>query len=179
VQRIDEDLAAGAVEQCVVQLAVDRETAARQPGQVVQALDDPRLPQRAAEIQRPGVQPRDLDAELAPVAGRGQRDVAHVELEVEVLDPRSSTGWSTPSGTSTADRRAEAVGERRSRDSMFARTDLKRHEAAGRGRRVVDPEPANVLWRAGQFEVDEGGVEDAELLHVRAMDSRKASQRRW
>ena len=176
VQCIDEDLAAGAIEQCVVQLAVDRETAARQAGHVVEALDDPRLPQRAAEIQRPGVQPRDLDAQLAPVPGRGQRDVAHVELEVEVLvdDPVRAVYAARHLLQSCAKLRRAPQATLETRDH-----GLEAHEAAGRGRRVVDPEPANVLWRAGQFEVDEGGVEDAELLHVRAMDSRKASQRRW
>ena len=56
---------------------------------VVQALDDVHLPQRPVEVERAGDQPGDLDAQLPPVAGLGQGDVADVELEVEVrvLDP--------------------------------------------------------------------------------------------
>ena len=43
------------------------------------------FPERAGPIQWPGVQAGDLDAELAPVAGFGQGDMAHVEFEVEVI----------------------------------------------------------------------------------------------
>ena len=56
---------------------------------VVEALDHVQLPERAVEVERAGHEAGHLDAQLAPVTGRRQGDVADVELEVEVgiLDP--------------------------------------------------------------------------------------------
>ena len=60
-----------AVDGAVVQLQVQRETAGRQSLDVVEALDDVGLPQRLAAIERPRMNARDLDAQLAPVARCG------------------------------------------------------------------------------------------------------------
>ena len=67
----------------------DGEAALGDAVDVVEPLDDVELPQRPIEVERAGHQPRHLDAQLAPVAGLRQGDVADVELEVEVgiLDP--------------------------------------------------------------------------------------------
>ena len=67
----------------------DREAARREPGDVVEALDDVHLPQRPAPVERSRSAIVPLDAELTPVARTRQGDVAHVVLEVEVgiLDP--------------------------------------------------------------------------------------------
>ena len=98
MQRLQQLGAGLAVDDGVVHLAVEREAAGRHAGHVVQALDDVGLPQRLAAVERPRVQARDLDAELPPVARVRQRDVAHVELDV---DAESSTqyGRSSDSGT--------------------------------------------------------------------------------
>ena len=55
----------------------------------VEALDDVQLPQRPRQVERPGVETGGLHAELVPVAGSRQGDLADVVLEVElaVLDP--------------------------------------------------------------------------------------------
>ena len=73
----------------MVDFGDERETAGRQAGDIVEPLDHGEFPQRLGQVHRPGVEPRDLDAELAPVAGLGQRDVADVEFDVElgILDP--------------------------------------------------------------------------------------------
>ena len=68
----------------------------RQAGDMVEALDDVGLPERLAAIERARMDARDLDAELAPVAGLRQRDVTHVELDVDVGSPRSSTAGRGP-----------------------------------------------------------------------------------
>ena len=59
------------------------------PGIGVQPLDHRHLPRRAAKVELASVDARDLDAQLAPVAGLGERDVTDVVLEVEVgiIDP--------------------------------------------------------------------------------------------
>jgi len=73
------------VDRRLVDLDEQREAACGQLEQAVEPLDDVDLPQRTCQVERPRMDARRLDAELAPVAGSGQRDVAHVVLEVEVL----------------------------------------------------------------------------------------------
>jgi hypothetical protein len=89
VQQLDEGVAALDVDRRVVDLGQQREAARRQLVEAVQPLNDVDLSQRALQVERARVDARGLDAELAPVAGLGQRDVAHVVLKVEqlVLDP--------------------------------------------------------------------------------------------
>jgi hypothetical protein len=85
VQQRGDLVALGDVDRRVVDLQQHGEAAHRQVEEAVEALDHVHLPQRALQVQRPGVDARGLDAELAPVAGLGQGDVAHVVFDVEVL----------------------------------------------------------------------------------------------
>ena len=64
-------------------LADDREAV------VVQALDQPQLPERLAAIELLGEDPRGEVAQLLLGAGRRQRGLPHVvvEVEVRVVDP--------------------------------------------------------------------------------------------
>ena len=73
------------VDRDMVDLGDDRIAAFRYARNVVEPLDDVDLPERLREVQRAGVDARDQDAQLTPVAGMGQGDVADVVLEVEVL----------------------------------------------------------------------------------------------
>jgi hypothetical protein len=66
------------VDHAVMDLADHRPLAVRQ------ALDDPRLPQRPGPVQLLGHQPSHQPAQLRLAAGRRQRAVAHVVVEVEV-----------------------------------------------------------------------------------------------
>ncbi len=84
VQHRGEDVVARhPVDRRVVHLAVDRLAAALQP------VDEVELPQRAAPVERAGVQPGGLLGELPVVARLGQGELADVVLDVEVrvLDP--------------------------------------------------------------------------------------------
>jgi hypothetical protein len=71
--------AADAVHQRVMHLHVEREAVVFEP------FNDVRLPQRAVEVHRVRVQARDQHAELALAAGLGQRGMAQVVVEVDVL----------------------------------------------------------------------------------------------
>ena len=55
----------------------------------IESMDQIHLPQRASAVQRAGVQAGSLRGQLLVVAGRGQRQFADMELDVEVrvLDP--------------------------------------------------------------------------------------------
>jgi hypothetical protein len=84
VQQGGHDLNGGhTVDQGVVHLGVHRGPAAHQ------ALDEVHLPEWTAPVERALMQAGELLAELLVVAGRGQRDLPYVELQVEVgiLDP--------------------------------------------------------------------------------------------
>ena len=56
---------------------------------MLQTVDEVGLPQRTAAIQRPRVQPCRLNCELAIIARCRERQLADMELDVEigVLDP--------------------------------------------------------------------------------------------
>jgi hypothetical protein len=59
----------------------------RQQGDAVavEAADDVQLPQRTGAVERAGDDPGDLVGELAVRARGGQRELADVEVQVEVL----------------------------------------------------------------------------------------------
>ena len=67
----------------MVDLRVDRDAPA------VQTVDQVELPQGPVTVELPSVQAGRLLGQLPVVAGRGQRELADVELDVEVgvLDP--------------------------------------------------------------------------------------------
>ena len=73
----------------MMHLGEQRETPRRQTRDIVEPLDNREFPQRLAEVHRSRMQPRDLDAQLPPVAGLGQRDVTDVifHVEIGILDP--------------------------------------------------------------------------------------------
>src|ERR1700688_1839950 len=77
------------VDDAVVQLERYSERSLRHSGNGIQSLDDRHLPRGAAQVELASVDARDLDAQLAPVAGLRQGDVTDVvfEVEVRVVDP--------------------------------------------------------------------------------------------
>ncbi len=77
------------VDRGMMDLRNQGKTAFRNARHVVEALDDIGLPKRSRRIERPGMQACRLDAELTPVTGLRERDVADVKLEIEVrvVDP--------------------------------------------------------------------------------------------
>ena len=154
--------ARGAVDRGMVDLGEDGVAARGRTRDPVQALDQVHLPERPREVERARVQPRRLRAELAPVAGRRQREVAHVELEVEalVLDPP---------GVIEVERHPRELLPEAAREVQallgVLQDALERDAAFGAGRWVVDAEARDVHRVARGLEVEEGGVEPGELLH--------------
>ena len=82
-------VAVGHVNGSMVHLDQHSKAPLRQVKKAVQAFHDVHLPQGALQVQRPGVDTRYLDTELPPVARFGQRNVAHVVVDVKglVFDP--------------------------------------------------------------------------------------------
>ena len=81
---VGQDLRAGhSVDRAVVDLGELRDATATEP------FDHVQLPQRPPAVEWSRHDPPDLGRELPVVAGRGERDVADVEVDVEVrvLDP--------------------------------------------------------------------------------------------
>jgi hypothetical protein len=144
--------AAHAVDRCVMDLRHHREAAGLGALDIVEALDDVHLPERLREVERAGVQARDLDAELAPVAGLGERDVSDVELEVEVRVLH-------PVGVVEVDRDVDdllAEAARQVQAPLDVGEDaLEGDRAAGSARLVVYREGADVHRRVGLLEVEE------------------------
>ena len=81
----EEHRAGGAVHRRVVGLQQHGKAVLWQPFDIVQPFDDVHLPQRLVHIQRPGVDARHENTELAPVAGLGQRYVAHVVFKIKMF----------------------------------------------------------------------------------------------
>ena len=108
------------------------------------------------------MQPRDLDAELAPVPGLGQRDVADVELDVElrVLDPiRVIEVERHPHQSLTKRPRAAQPLANEAQDV------LEPYEPARRRRGIIDAHGADVHGRVRRLQVDEGRILGGQLLH--------------
>ena len=89
VQRLHQVDPAHPVNRGVVHLGHKGKAAGRIAGHIIEPLDHGEFPWWAAEIQRAGVNARRLDAELPPIAGFGQGNMAQVilKIEIRVLDP--------------------------------------------------------------------------------------------
>src|SRR6266566_3781906 len=144
--------AADPVDQRVVGLGDQREAV------VPQTLDQPHLPQGLGAIELLGEDPRGEAAQLVPAAGRGQRGVADVVLEVEarVIDPH---------GPPAVER---GVGElvAVARHQVQAQANLL-EQFARRGRWPFDDRQApDVHVRVATLLVQEGGVDRREPVEV-------------
>ena len=130
-----------------------------------QPVDHVQLPQRPRAVERAREDARHLLGELLVVAGRGQRQFAHVEIQVEVLvvhpvrvvEPQRDLD--------------EPPAERREQRQPLLEQAL--HVAAvelpaRRGRRVEDRDSADVPRLARRLERQELRVETGELSHLRS-----------
>ncbi len=106
----------------------------------------------------------DLDAQLAPVSGLRQRDVAYVELDVDprVLDPVGAIGRDGHLDEPPAEDRRRV--EPRLEETQHV---LEAHATLGRRRRIVDGQTSDVHVLVPAFELQEDVVEAGELFHVR------------
>src|SRR5690606_318074 len=117
-----------------------------------QSLDDVQLPQRTPPVQCSAVQPRDLGGELTVVAGRRQRDLADVVVEVD-LPVRRQVRVIQPErhrDQAAAQRRREVEPPAQQVHQVFPGD-----RAAGRVRRVEDRQPCDVREVGGGLEVEE------------------------
>jgi hypothetical protein len=146
----------------MMHLGDERETAGRQALDIIQALDDDELPQGLGQIERARVKARDLDAELPPVAGLGQSDVADMVFDVEIgiLDPVRMIHVQRQAYEALAEAARAAQPARDELENV-----LEAHEAAGRGRGIVDADRADVHRCVRRLEIDEARVLPAQLLH--------------
>jgi hypothetical protein len=144
-----------AVDARVMHLGVKRHLA------VLEAVDDEHLPQRAAAVEQRGMQPRHVLLQLAVGAGLGQRDVAHVVIDVDVFVFHP-----------------DRVGQIEGHQFQLAREHgrqvqpLAHHllgvfiEVAGVARGQIEHvERADVHRHLGRFDVQEHGVHAAEVVH--------------
>jgi hypothetical protein len=148
--------AADAVDQRVVHLDVEREALALQP------LDQRAFPGRARQVQRRAVQAADQLAQLALATRPGQRGMAYVVLEVDVvvLDPA----------------RQRVLGKRRLQPPVpgrrkFAVMAEVVHQAAQpvarRTRRQAElQQAAHVVGRGTRFGEQPGGIERVQAHGV-------------
>ncbi len=140
----------------MMKLAHQSEAARRHAGDVIEAFDDIRLPERPVGIQRPCMQPSRLDAKLPPVAGFRQRDVPHVKFQVEIrvvypVRMIQAHGHGH-----------DALAERARFVQAFLEEPqdvLERHRTAGSGRLVIDSKTADVHRHIARLQVKERCVE--------------------
>jgi hypothetical protein len=157
--------AGDAVESGMVDLGQDGERPFREPLHLSEALDDVELPERPGAVQGAGVEPGRRDAELAPVAGLGERDVTDVELEVEV-------GVLHPVGMiETEGHLDDPLPKVRHpvQTALDVGEDLlERDLAPGGTGLVVDGQGGHVHGCAGCLQGEEGRVETGQLAHEKS-----------
>ena len=108
------------------------------------------------------MQPRRLFTELLPIAGRRQRDVAHVELEIEIaiLDPVRMIGFT---------RHFDELAPETLREVQplfdIAEDVPEPNPSARRGRLIVQRQRCDVHMSIRRLGIDEGSVLGTELLH--------------
>ena len=158
VEQQADDLAAGdAVDDGVMNLGVDGDVAGFEAG------DDVHLPQRPRPVERARMQPGHLRRQLPIVARRRERQVAHVELEVEVLvlhpvrEVQAERHFEQPPAQHRE--QVHAVGEQPHHD-----LDVQLPE--GSRARVVDAEAADMSGLPPVLDRQELGVEAGELSHA-------------
>lgn len=129
----------------------------------LQTLDHPQLPQRAVAGQRYGRHPTHRVVELAAIARRGERQRAHVGIEVQVriLDPDGMVDPARHLDETLAERREELeppgdlVPHQLPRDRWRTGDGIEHRQLQG------------VHVERGGLLVEEAGVEAGETLHGR------------
>ena len=134
------------------------------PASVGEAFDDVGLPQRSAAIHPATDDTCHLVGQLVGTARRGEADVAHVVVEVEVgvVDPVRVVEFERHLDQPAA-HRLEPPDE--GVESVVS--GLERIEVAVRP--LVDGEPADVSVGIGRLHVEETRIEAGQLFHVRSL----------
>ena len=141
----------------MVDLRVDGRVAGGEPA------DDVDLPERTTAVQWTRVQPRDLLGQLGAITGGRQRQLADMEVEIEVcvVDPVGVVGTEWHLDQSPAQRGQQV--QPRGDEVLHLRTG---QPAVGRCARVVDGEPGHVPGLPRVFQREELRVEAGELPHA-------------
>ena len=147
----------------VVHLGDDGEGALGNALHIVEAFQHVEFPQRPVGIQRAGMQARDLNAQLPPVTGMRQGDVAHMELDVEIriLEPVGVVQIARHIGQPLAEGACQMQAA-----FVVPQDFLERQHPAGNRRLVVDGDRADMHWRVLGLEIQKCGVQRAELFHA-------------
>jgi len=145
----------GTVDGAVVDLGDDADAT------VLEALDDPHLPQRAIAVElAAGDLPGELTQLAAPARGRGaDAPQVVVEVEVLVLDPHRVVEAEGDLGEAAVEQRRHVQP---GADELL---DLVERVAPGHGGRVDHHGHGHVHVVRGRLEVEEGGVETGQAFH--------------
>jgi hypothetical protein len=149
----------------VVRLEDQREAA------LLEALDEPALPQRLRAVELLRVDPRGEPVELLLGAGRRQRAVTDVVLEVEVVvvDPQR------PSGLERRVREPLPIA----RHEVQTRADVLQHGGERRRGTLEDRDRADVHVRARVLLMEERGVHGGESIEVLLRHGASPGCLRW
>ncbi len=153
VEQDRRDVDAGdAVDERVVGLREQREALALQP------LHQPQLPERLRAVELLGELPRHHVLQLLLGAGRGQRRVADVVLEVErrVVDPERAPRLQGRDG--------ELLAE--AGDEVEAAADVLDQVVVARRRTLEDQHPADVHVARIGLVAEKRGIDRTEAIHV-------------
>src|SRR5690606_16414047 len=109
------------------------------------------------------MKPRDLDAELAPVAGLRQRNVPDMELDVEIriLDPVRMVEVHRHMDDALPERPREMQPR-----LVILENAFESEMAALDGRLVVDRQPADMHWCVRRLEIEKRRIHRTKLVHV-------------
>ena len=144
-------------------LGNEREAALGDAGDIIEPLDNPKLPQWFGQIKRAGVKAGDLNAELPPVTGLGQRDVTDMILKIEIaiLNPVRMIKIKRHPHQFLAETARAAQSPLDKAQYVF-----ESDSPARRRRRIINRDRPNVHRRCGCFEIHETRILSAELKHI-------------
>ena len=152
MQGVEQINAAHAIDGGMVNLCDHGEAARGNAGDVVETFDNREFPWRPAEVERARKDPRGLNAQLPPITGPGQGDMADVIFKIEFV-------VFNPIGIVEVERHpnqllAHGLGQL---DPAFemAQDVFEPHKPARRGFRIVDQQRSDVHRRVARFHRNE------------------------
>ena len=153
-----------AVDIGVVEADQYRKAARRHPFDIVHPFDDVDLPGCAFHIDTARHGTGSKDAQLTPVTGLRQADMAHMVLDIEILILQ-------PVGVIQLERRlfqtAAEVGGSVQPVVDVLQDILVPHQTTGRGALVAEPEAADHHRLVGGFKIEEVRIHRCQLFHRR------------
>ncbi len=147
--------AGGPIHGAVVNLQQYGEAIGRVALDIIEPLDDVHLPQGLVPAQGLGMNARGQNTQLAPVTGLGQGNMPYMvfHVEVRILHPVGAAQAVGNKGQFAAEngRQVHAIFQ-------HGQDLLEADHTPGGGGLIIDTHPANMLWQAIEFGVQEHGV---------------------